>query len=168
IEDSLLQLSTVTASNAFFRHLATPPDSSAHLRSIPKHHLPQIRSTISGIFALEEIPRHQSKSIKAFHHTIYLHDLLQQGRLEVSHVRFCKLESTPPIIKHSLPHLKSVAAPFLDCVCGVLRRNRRKPWQELIVLDIKGRVRVWCDYHGDVPSWKPSASSPSSQGLEIS
>lgn len=85
---------------------------------------------------MEEILRHQSKSIKAFHHAIYLHDLLQQGRLEVSHVRFCKVES--------------IAAPFLDCVCGVLRRNRRKPWQELIVLDIKGRVRVWRDYHGDV------------------
>ncbi|WZZ40857.1 hypothetical protein YC2023_037116 [Brassica napus] len=36
IEDSLLRISTATASNAFFRHLATPPDSSAHLRSIPK------------------------------------------------------------------------------------------------------------------------------------
>ena len=48
------------------------------------------------------------------------------------------------------PSSFAVAAPFLDCVCGVLRRNRRKPWQELIVLDIKGRVRVWRDYHGDV------------------
>ncbi|XP_022558584.1 uncharacterized protein LOC106397387 [Brassica napus] len=56
----------------------------------------------------------------------------------------------PPIIEHSLPHLKSVAAPFLDCVCGILRRNRRIPWQELIVIDIKGRVLVWRDYHGDV------------------
>nr|VDC93546.1 unnamed protein product [Brassica oleracea] len=61
IEDSLLRLSTATASNAFFRHLPTPPDSSAHLRSIPKYHLPQIQSTISGNRALEEIPRHQSK-----------------------------------------------------------------------------------------------------------
>ncbi|CAN6982277.1 unnamed protein product [Brassica oleracea var. botrytis] len=62
IEDSLLRLSTATASNAFFRHLPTPPDSSAHLRSIPKCiHMP-FQCPLPDIkTALEEIPRHQSK-----------------------------------------------------------------------------------------------------------
>ncbi|KAG2283328.1 hypothetical protein Bca52824_054548 [Brassica carinata] len=73
--------------------------------------------------------------------------------------------TSPPIIEHSLPHLKSVAAPFLDFVCGVLRRNRRKQWQELILLDIKGRVRVWHDYHGEVSVAKAESFFSKLSGL---
>uniref|UniRef100_A0A0D3AVB2 Uncharacterized protein n=1 Tax=Brassica oleracea var. oleracea TaxID=109376 RepID=A0A0D3AVB2_BRAOL len=65
----------------------------------------------------------------------------------------------------TLPPSFAVAAPFLDFVCGVLRRNRRKQWQELILLDIKGRVRVWHDYHGEVSVAKAESFFSKLSGL---
>lgn len=67
----------------------------------------------------------------------------------------------PPTLS---PSSFAVAALFLDCVCGVWRRPRRKTWHEdLIRLNSKCRecVHVCLTTTAMCPSSKPSVCSPS-------